>query len=136
MYEFTSQEEEWINSTEDSALAQLCVQFAAGLNRLDFSLIEPLLALDCTYGSQSVFDVLKGYEQVAEYWSGKLDPLSDAALSLATALIVGFFANDMRRLVLERRGDSNEGVVLGDNEDGALERFLANSPVMMGVFRA
>ncbi|MBT3358037.1 MAG: DUF2628 domain-containing protein [Rhodospirillales bacterium] len=65
-----------------------------------------------------------------------LDPLSDAALSLATALIVGFFANDMRRLVLERRGYSNEGVVLGDNEDGALERFLANSPVMMGVFRA
>ena len=89
MYEFTSQEEEWINSTEDSALAQLCVQFAAGLNRLDFSLIEPLLALDCTYGSQSVFDVLKGYEQVAEYWSGKLDTLSDAGDSARVSAELG-----------------------------------------------
>jgi hypothetical protein len=78
MYEFTSQEEEWINSTENSALAKLCVQFAAGLNRLDFSLIDSLFALDCTYGSQSVFDVLKGYEQVAEYWSGKMDTLTRA----------------------------------------------------------
>ncbi len=64
-----------------------------------------------------------------------LDPLSDAAISLAFALIIGFFANDMRRWALERRGYSDEGVVLGDNEDGALERFLANSPVMSGVVR-
>ena len=64
-----------------------------------------------------------------------LDPVGEAAVSLAIAILIGFFANDIRRLVLDRRGYSHEGVVLGNNEDGALERFLANSPVMSGGLR-
>ena len=51
------------------------MQFAAGLNRLDFNLIGPLLALDCTYGSQTIFDTLEGHEEVTRYWSGKLEAL-------------------------------------------------------------
>ncbi|MBL6946868.1 MAG: DUF2628 domain-containing protein [Rhodospirillales bacterium] len=61
-----------------------------------------------------------------------VDPLSDAAISLALALLIGLFANDIRRWVLDRRGFSDEGVVVGDNEDAALERFLAKSPIMAG----
>ena len=64
-----------------------------------------------------------------------LDPLGETAVSLAMALMMGYFANDIRRWALDRRGYSHEGVVLGDNEDGALERYLANSPVMSGGLR-
>lgn len=65
----------------------------------------------------------------------RLDPVGEAAVSLGAALLVGFFANDIRRWSLDKRGYSHEGVVVGDNEDGALRRFLANAPLITGGIR-
>jgi Protein of unknown function (DUF2628) len=64
-----------------------------------------------------------------------LDPLAETALSVGFALLIGYFANDARRWVLDRRGFSEEGIVVGDGEDEALRRYLLNAPVMTGEIR-
>ena len=61
-----------------------------------------------------------------------LDAVTATALSLGTAVAVGSGANDLRRWTLERRGFSEEGVVMGGGEDSALRRFLANTPMLTG----
>ena len=61
-----------------------------------------------------------------------LDAVTAAALSLGTAMAIGGTANDLRRWTLERRGFSEEGVVMGGGEDEALRRFLANAPLLTG----
>ncbi len=57
------------------------------------------------------------------------------ALAVGVAVAVGGTANDLRRATLERRGFSEEGVVMGGGEDAALRRFLDNTPRLAGGFR-
>lgn len=64
-----------------------------------------------------------------------LDPLGETSLSIGVALLTGYFANDVRRWALDRRGYSEEGVVVGDNQDEALRRYLLNAPMMTGDLR-
>ena len=54
-----------------------------------------------------------------------LDPVTDAALGLAFALIVGWEANDWRRRALARRGYVNAGVIAAPNLVEAERRFFA-----------
>jgi hypothetical protein len=61
-----------------------------------------------------------------------LDAVTATVLSLGAAVAVGGAANDLRRWTLERRGFSEEGVVMGGGEDSALRRFLANTPMLTG----
>ncbi|MCG8512273.1 MAG: DUF2628 domain-containing protein [Rhodospirillales bacterium] len=70
----------------------------------------------------------------AGLWLG-LDPIGESALSIGLALLTGYFANDIRRWMLDRRGYSEEGVVIGDNQDEALRRFLTEAPIMTGGLR-
>ncbi|MDX9862444.1 MAG: DUF2628 domain-containing protein [Rhodospirillales bacterium] len=63
-----------------------------------------------------------------------LDPVTETALSAGAAIAIGAVANDLRRWTLERRGFSEEGVVMGGGEDEALSRFLANTPLLNGDF--
>ncbi len=53
-----------------------------------------------------------------------LDPVSEAAVSIGLAAVVGYIANDLRRWTLGRRGYSQETVVTGADMDTALHRFL------------
>jgi hypothetical protein len=61
-----------------------------------------------------------------------LDAATAMALLLGAVVAVGGTANDLRRWTLERRGFSEEGVVMGGGEDSALRRFLANTPMLTG----
>jgi len=63
-----------------------------------------------------------------------LDGVTEAAVSMGLAIAVGCTANDLRRWTLDRRGFSEEAVVMGGGEDEALRRFLANTPLLGGGF--
>jgi hypothetical protein len=54
-----------------------------------------------------------------------LDPLTDSAIGLAFALLVGWHANDWRRQALERQGYVSAGVVAAPNLIEAERRFFA-----------
>ena len=53
-----------------------------------------------------------------------LDPLTDAAVGFAWAVLVGFEANDARRRALARRDYDVEDIVLGQNLVQAEHRFF------------
>jgi len=75
---------------------------------------------------------------LAAVLAGPLLPLGTVAwtaTAAGAALAVGHTANDLRRWTLERRGYSEEGVVMGGREDAALRRFLANTPLLTGALR-
>ena len=52
------------------------------------------------------------------------DPISHGAAALGVAVLIGFFANDLRRWTLERRGYRLDKVVSGADPDDALGRYL------------
>jgi hypothetical protein len=58
------------------------------------------------------------------------DPVSEIALSLGLGLIVGFVANDLRRRKLARQGFAFAGVVVADDADLALRRYLDGEPAL------
>ena len=64
-----------------------------------------------------------------------LDPLSQAAVSLGLALIIGMLANDLRRWTLSRRGFDEAAVVAGGDADAALGRFLEDAPELAADLR-
>ncbi len=66
-----------------------------------------------------------------------VDPVTDAALGLALALIVGWEANDWRRRALERRGYVAAGIVAAPTLTEAERRFFAKSaaPAASGPWR-
>ena len=53
-----------------------------------------------------------------------LDPLTDTAVALAWAVLVGYEANDARRRALARRDYDVEDIVLGQNLVQAEHRFF------------
>lgn len=57
-----------------------------------------------------------------------LDPLSEAAVSLGFAVIVGFGANDLKRWTLRRQGFVEVAVVIADGRDAAERRFYDHNP--------
>jgi hypothetical protein len=75
-YEPTPEEVRWIERSGNPA-ADLMVRYAAGANRLDPELIRPLLARNCTYGSQAVLEDLTGKKAVMDYLSGKFETLKE-----------------------------------------------------------
>jgi hypothetical protein len=54
----------------------------------------------------------------------ELDPLTDAAIGLAWAVLVGYEANDARRRALSRRDFDFEDIVLGQDLSQAEHRFF------------
>ncbi len=58
----------------------------------------------------------------------RLDGLSQGALSVGFAAIVGFVANDLRRRRLERRHFTNAAVVSAAGREAAELRFLDGEP--------
>ncbi len=58
----------------------------------------------------------------------RLDGLSQGAVSVGFAAIVGFVANDLRRRRLERRHFTRAGVVSGAGREAAERRFLDGEP--------
>lgn len=59
-----------------------------------------------------------------------LDPLTQAAISVGLALIIGWVANDLRRWSLFRRGYAEVGVVAGRDDDQAMQRFFDQHALM------
>jgi len=57
-----------------------------------------------------------------------LDRLSDAALALGIALVIGFVANDLRRRSLGRRGYVEAAIVAATDADAAVRRYFDLSP--------
>ncbi len=72
MYEITTKEQEWVERMHDPVTAKHCVQFAAAINRLDFSLIESLFTDETTYSNQKIYDTLKG-QRASDYWQQIID---------------------------------------------------------------
>lgn len=64
-----------------------------------------------------------------------LDPVSQAAVSLGMAVIIGMVANDLRRWTLSRRGFDEAAVVAGADADAALGRFLNDAPLLAADLR-
>ena len=56
-----------------------------------------------------------------------MDALAACFVSIGTAMLYGFLANDLRRWSLGRNGFLENGVILGDSQDKALARFLDNT---------
>ncbi len=57
-----------------------------------------------------------------------LDPLSEAAISLGFAVIVGLVANDLKRWTLRRQGFVEVAVVIASDRDAAERRFYDHNP--------
>ena len=57
-----------------------------------------------------------------------LDPLSEAAISLGFAVIVGLVANDLKRWTLRRQGFVEVAVVIAGDRDAAERRFYDHNP--------
>jgi len=64
------------------------------------------------------------------------DPASQAVLSLALAVIIGFVAADVRQYTLSRRGFAFSGVVAGDDPDQAYHRYLVREPALAADLNA
>ena len=58
------------------------------------------------------------------------DPVTEIALSVGLAAIVGTVANDLYRRKLDKRGFLLAGVVAADDADAALRRFLDGDPAL------
>ena len=58
------------------------------------------------------------------------DPLTQAALTLGVAAIIGYLADDLRQMKLERLGFAFVGVVSGVNGDHAFRRYLDKNPAL------
>lgn len=61
------------------------------------------------------------------------DALTDTAVSLAVALIVGYGANDWRRAAVAARGWRMEGLAAAADRDAALRRFFDLHPDAAGA---
>jgi len=59
-----------------------------------------------------------------------LDPVAAIAMSVGTALILAYAANDLWRWALERLGFVETAVVAADDRDGAERRFLDGDPAL------
>ena len=57
-----------------------------------------------------------------------LDPVSEVAISVGFAVIVGFVANDLRRWTLRRQGFVEVAVVTADDRDSAERRYYDQNP--------
>lgn len=58
------------------------------------------------------------------------DPVAVIAMSVGTALILAYAANDLWRWALERLGFVETAVVAADDRDGAERRFLDGEPAL------
>jgi len=58
------------------------------------------------------------------------DPVAAIAMSVGTALILAYAANDLWRWALERLGFVETAVVAADDRDGAERRFLDGDPAL------
>jgi len=63
------------------------------------------------------------------------DPLSETAISLGLALMLGLFANDLKRWTLDRRDYKQIGVVAATNKDAAEHRFFDLNPQLASELR-
>ncbi len=61
-----------------------------------------------------------------------LDVVTESAISLGIALIVGWVANDLLRERLEHHGLAMGGVVLADSGEEAVNRFFGEAPARDG----
>jgi len=59
---------------------------------------------------------------------GGLNETQQGIVSLVVAICIGYAADEMRRSALSRRGYSFEAVVIEENRDRALRRFLEGRP--------
>jgi len=67
--------QQWIGQFPNPAQAELCVRYALMFNTLAACWMDGRLSPFVTYGSQSVFETLKGKRHVREYFSGKVENL-------------------------------------------------------------
>jgi hypothetical protein len=114
MYALTEQEQQWVQSQSDSDQAMLCLQFAAGINHLNYSWIEPLLGDHTTYGSQTIWEELEG-DKLREYWEGKLETLRRSGDKIRATIELAHESmhDDPCILIYQRKSDlGNPG--LGD----------------------
>jgi len=74
----TPAEQSWVDDAADAAKAALCVPLAAAFNRLDVGILEPFLADEGSYESQSVLDGLRGKTAVVRYLGEKFAALHAA----------------------------------------------------------
>ena len=58
----------------------------------------------------------------ADYFG--LDLVGQAVINITINILVGFYANDLARWTLGRRGFKEEDVVSGDNREHAIECYL------------
>jgi len=58
------------------------------------------------------------------------DPVAAITMSVGTALILAYAANDLWRWALERLGFVETAVVAADDRDGAERRFLDGDPAL------
>ena len=63
------------------------------------------------------------------------DPVAAIAMSVGTALILAYAANDLWRWALERLGFVETAVVAADDRDGAERRFLDGEPALAADLR-
>ena len=87
-------------------------------------LLSPLWALWHRLWLAAVILVCAGAMVPAAAYVFGPDPISHGAASLGVAVLIGYFANDLRRWTLERRGYRLDKVVSGAGPDEALGRYL------------
>lgn len=108
--------------------------YARSWNLLSFDLIEPYLADDVTYDSQSVYSSLVGKPEVSEYLEGKMLTIKSGLPDCKVFAEMGYCGNERSQrvqllgstgrpcVVIAQNGkDDLVGLILLDVEDGLIK---------------
>ena len=96
---------EWIARFPKPSPAEFCVRYALAFNTLKSDWLSGVLAPFVTYGSQSVFETLKGKKQVWDYIAGKIETLSLQADSQPRAELATDFNGNPCVLMYQPKGN-------------------------------
>ena len=112
------------NSKEvlDEATAAKC--FAVAWNRLDSSVIEPLLSDDVIYESQHVLVPIVGRKKFIDYLQGKMDTVKKGGDDSKVFADIGLVMNNKPCVIMAQRTKSNLlATVLFDIDNNLIKRI-------------
>ncbi|SHH81274.1 nuclear transport factor 2 family protein [Desulfofustis glycolicus] len=115
--------------------SQAATAYAQAWNRLDCRKFLELLAKDCCYASQYVFEELIGREKISEYLVGKIQ----SVIATRSKVIAGLGAletpNPGRDCALLFQNNTEEitAVILFEVENGAIKRYDLCMPELFSV---
>lgn len=101
------------------------VAYARAWNTLDCGEFLKLLADDCSYASQYVFEELESKERIKEYLTGKIQTVSDSGANVRAVVGRILIPDPDRPCVMMYQGEGNQvaAVVVFKVKDSQIQRY-------------